>query len=173
MGWAWYSLRVSRSLLAEQLISKAYSNRRPFNYRIPGAKYGPVRTTRSETSIAAKSADLFDALELLELDIARQPDDPKLLEVLGRAQILALELSAAEESLKKAFAMKPSDPAIGTDLAVLEALRSETAGDPKLALKALGLLDAMLCCNVSCPVETIIARQNAYLQTVCDQECLW
>jgi cytochrome c-type biogenesis protein CcmH/NrfG len=143
-GGAWYELRRIQHRSPEALLAQAYSSKRPFAYRPTGVSYGELHLTMARAGPASRPPEIDEALDSLDQSLAQRPNDAGLLDQAGRAQLLARELDAAEQPLRRAHALRPSDPKIGTDLAVLWAYRAEATSDKELALKALALLDEIL-----------------------------
>jgi cytochrome c-type biogenesis protein CcmH/NrfG len=141
---AWYELRRVQHKSPETLLAQAYSSRRPFAYRLSGSRYGALRETQARAGSASRPPEIDEALDSLDRPLTQKPNDAGLLDVAGRAQLLARELDAAEPPLRRAHELRPSDPKIATDLAVLWAYRAEAASDKELALQALALLDEIL-----------------------------
>ena len=73
-------IRKQRTPSLEQLIASAYTEQRPFELRIAGAAYGPVRQQRSgERSSLGQPAALSQAIYLIKEKLAIRPDDTELL----------------------------------------------------------------------------------------------
>ena len=124
-GALWWSLRPGPA--PETLLAKAYTEARPFEYRLPDAGYGPVRQQRG----AGSAFDRSPALVSAEAEIARRldghPDDARLLALKGRAELLEGKNAEAIASLSRALELKPGDPDFTADLGVAYALGGDNA----------------------------------------------
>jgi hypothetical protein len=139
----WYGMQRAHRTSPQALLAQAYSTARPFEYRLSGMPYGRFVQTMGQNS-ANKPAEIADALDTLEPALAKAPDNPELLDASGRAELLARDLIAAEAPLQKAHSLRPSDPTIATDLAVLWAYRAQATGDAALTTQSLALFDDIL-----------------------------
>jgi CHAT domain-containing protein len=141
-GVAWWSMR--RSSDPELLLAKAYTEARPFEYRLPDAGYGPVRQQRGAGSAFDRPQPLIDADAQIKRGLSAHPDDPHLLLLEARAQLLERDYEGAIASLGCDAKPGSGDPALlavcGTALAVRGSVENRGADRGKaidLFLKAL------------------------------------
>jgi tetratricopeptide (TPR) repeat protein len=122
-----------RTTRTAELLARAYSERRPFDLRIPGAGYAPVRVERGGDSGLNRPTSLLEAELQIQKEIARNPDSPEWLELRARAEMLDQPhgASAAIETLRRAHALRPNDPAIEADLGSAYALSASLNSRPK------------------------------------------
>ena len=106
---------------ANQLIARAYAERRPFEARFLGAGYGPVREQRGEGRPSRSRMD--EPVELLEAEkqigrgLALHPQDPGWLQAKARTDLLEGNYQAAVDELTKAQSVRPQDITIQIDFA--------------------------------------------------------
>jgi CHAT domain-containing protein/Flp pilus assembly protein TadD len=121
-AWAWWSLLQATP---EVLLAKAYTAARPFEYRLPDNGYSPVAQKRGDKSVF----DRPDSLTAAELDIqrrlAKQPDDPSVLALKGRAELLEHAYDKAIETLSRASELAPEDEGTLADFGCALALRGD------------------------------------------------
>jgi tetratricopeptide (TPR) repeat protein len=110
-----------------RLIAKAYTEQRPFEFRIAGAENAPVRVERGA---AGSQFERPQALIEAEAKIARKlendPANVRWLQLRARAELLARDPDAAIATLERAQAQKPGDPDLLADLGIAYALSAET-----------------------------------------------
>ncbi len=127
----WLGVRMLRSPSAEQLLAKAYTERRTLEVRIPGAKYAPMRVERSANgSNLDKSPSLLKAEALIGENLAKNPNDPMWLQARARADLLDGNYESAIKSLQRALETQPDSPSLLTDLGSAYFLRAESADRP-------------------------------------------
>jgi tetratricopeptide (TPR) repeat protein len=109
-----------------RLIARAYTQQRPFEFRIPGASYAVVRQERRGTgSTFQKPSALLEAEAGVARELEKYPDDVKWLELRARVEMLGREPDAAISTLQHALERKPDDPDLMADLGMAYALRAE------------------------------------------------
>jgi hypothetical protein len=114
----WF-VQTRRQPSIDQLIASAYSERRPFELRIAGAAYGPVRQERSgERSALAEPTDLLKAEYLIKEQLATRPNDQAMLV----ASAFKLELEAFHDFVVSGKAPLTSAEDAIHDLALCEAI---------------------------------------------------
>ena len=102
----------------DQLIASAYAERRPFELRIAGAAYGPVRQERGgERSAFAEPASLLRAKYVIKERLAGRPDDEAMLAASGRVELLEGHYDEAIRIFGRLLDAQPDSPALLTDLA--------------------------------------------------------
>ncbi|HVV44489.1 MAG TPA: hypothetical protein VHC72_04765, partial [Bryobacteraceae bacterium] len=121
LGVWWFLLRLSGP---EQLLARAYTESRPFEYRLPDSGYAPVRVRRSAAGSAFDHpAALTRAVEQIQRKLASEGESTQSLLLRGRAELIENDYQDAIASLERSNQLKPADPAILTDLACAYALR--------------------------------------------------
>lgn len=108
------------------LLAKAYTEARPFEYRLADQGYGPIRQERGSGSAFNRPQSLASAETEIQRRLAMRADDPELLALKGRAQLLEWDYEGAIESLSRASESKPDDPELLSDLGTAYAVRGET-----------------------------------------------
>src|ERR1035441_2410131 len=108
------------------LLAKAYTEARPFEYRLADQGYGPIRQERGSGSPFNRPESLASAEAEIQRRLAMRADDPELLALKGRAQLLERDYEGAIESLSRASESKPDDPELLSDLGTAYAVRGET-----------------------------------------------
>ena len=118
----------SREPSVDQLIADAYTEQRPFELRIPGAAYGPVRQERGgERSAFAEPAGLLKAKYLIKERLAARPDDEAWLAASGRIELLEGHYDEAIRTFGRLLNAHPDSPPLLTDLATAYFERAESA----------------------------------------------
>ena len=86
---SWFGWITFRQPSVEQLLARAYTEQRPFEMRVPGAAYGPVREQRGGSgSRVVQSAALLEGLSRLAKQRSGHMRDPAWLSEEGRAELL-------------------------------------------------------------------------------------
>ena len=143
-------------------IAAAYSNARPFEFRLSGAAYGQVRVTRG-SGAATASADLLDAEAEISRQLALRPGDPDWLCAQGHADLLEGRYDAAIDELDHARRAGAASCTLN-DLAVAHLLRGQVKPDSAEVAAAAGLLDEALAKdpgNSVCLFNRALAREIA------------
>lgn len=121
----WWTLR-QRSDPA-QLLAQAYTAQRPFEYRLPDSGYSPVQQQRGGVgSYFDHPQFLSEAQSIIQKELSVNKENPAVLAVHGRAQLLQGDYAGAVESLTRANSARPGDPQIMADLACAYAVRGDT-----------------------------------------------
>lgn len=130
----------------ETLLATAYTAHRTLELRVPRAAYGPMRLVRGST--AASRLDLPPALFEAEARIARglaqDPDDPRLLQARGRAELLEHDFDAAIADFQRCLALRPDSATVMTDLACAYFERAQSRNAQQDYRSALDLLNRVL-----------------------------
>jgi len=132
-GAFWWAARNRQA--PAQLLARAYTATRPFEYWMPDNGYSAVRQQRGPASHIDRPAPLVDAEIAARKLAAAHPDDPRALEFKGRVQLLELDYDAAIESLTRAREEMPRDAGLVGALATAYAAR----GSPPDLMQALDL----------------------------------
>ena len=121
-----------------KLLARAYTQQRPFEFRLPGAvAYGPVRTKRSaQGSALGKPPSLLEAESLL----SQRQSDPRYSARAGIADLLESDPAAAIAALERAHRDAPYDVDILVNLAIARAALAESANRPSGYAAANNLL---------------------------------
>jgi CHAT domain-containing protein/tetratricopeptide (TPR) repeat protein len=142
---AWWTLGLSSSQSAIQLLAQAYSEQRSFELRIPAAHYSPWRASRGiGKSQFSRPVQLLEAETLITKQLPRHPNDGGWLAAKGRANLLAGEYDDAIENLKNALVALPGSVPIQIDLATATSERGETKNQPWDNAEAAELLKSVL-----------------------------
>ena len=138
---AWV-VQMRRQPSVDQLIASAYVEQRPFELRIAGAGYGPVRQERSgERSAFAEPADLLRAKYLIKDRLAARPNDQAMLVARGKVELLEGHYDEAIRTFGRLLDAQPDSPALLTDLATTyfqRAVATDRAVDYGQAIELLG-----------------------------------
>ena len=108
-----------------RLIAQAYTQQRPFEYRIPLAGYAPVRLEKGSVGSFQRPPALLEAEGKIARELEKRPDDPKWLSLRARAEMLGWDPDMAIVSLQRALEQKPDDADLLADLGIAYALRAE------------------------------------------------
>lgn len=135
-----------RPAYADRLLAEAYTSRRTLEYRIPGARYAPVRLSRGQEadSNLLKPSSLLEAESLIGRSLERNPNDVDWLRAEARAELLEGNYSSAISILNRALELKPEDPILSVDLASAYAQRASQQDDPGGWAKAVEILGNVL-----------------------------
>jgi CHAT domain-containing protein/predicted Zn-dependent protease len=132
----------SREPSVDQLIADAYTEQRPFELRIAGAAYGPVRQERGgERSAFAEPAVLLRAEYLIKEQLAARPNDQGLLIASGKVELLEGHYDEAIRTFGRMLDAQPDSPALLTDLATAyfqRAVATDRAVDYGQTIELLG-----------------------------------
>jgi tetratricopeptide (TPR) repeat protein len=101
----------------ERLLAEAYTKQRPMEMRVLGAAWGGhERTERGAGSPNLNEPRaLLDARSNISRGIEEHPDDPKWLQLRGRAYLLEGNQEAAIVDLERAHTLRPADASILLD----------------------------------------------------------
>lgn len=168
-GVAWYE--VSQPSLAEtnRLIAQAYTEQRPFEMRLEGAAYGPVRQQRGASHLGSPQA-LKEAKERIARALEKRPDDPGWLQAKGRVELLEGNVQAALEDFRLINGSRAANPSIQVDLATAYfALPSESEN----LQAAVALLTHILTLNPSDRIARfnralVLEKQHKYRESESD-----
>lgn len=127
----WIGARMWRGPSTERLLAQAYTERRSIDVRIPGAKYAPSHVERGRSgSNFDKPQALLKAEELISESLAKNPNDPVMLDAKGRADLLDGNYDDAIKALERALETAPDDPTLLTDLGSAYYVRAQSADRP-------------------------------------------
>lgn len=140
---SWLSFRGPQS--ADELLSRAYTEQRTLEVRIPNAGYAPLRVKREAAqSNLMKPPALLEAEAIIARKLNERPSDPLWLGAKGRAELLDWNYDSAILTLKKAGEARPDTLAIKIDLASAYFERAEATGRPVDYGPAIELLGQVL-----------------------------
>jgi tetratricopeptide (TPR) repeat protein len=121
-GWLGWTQWIAND--PARLLAKAYTQQRPFEFRIPGAAHAARRQERSAVTAFRRPAALFDAEATIAKELEKRPDDVKWLELSARAEMLDRDPEYPISTLQRALERKPDDPGLMADLGMAYALRA-------------------------------------------------
>jgi CHAT domain-containing protein/tetratricopeptide (TPR) repeat protein len=111
---------------AERLLAQAYTSARPFELRLRGADFAPLRIQRgSQRSQTQRPPELLEAEALIGRKLNETPDDPEWLRARGQADLLDGRYSSAVDALQRARDLRPNSFELETDLATALFERAE------------------------------------------------
>ena len=129
----------------ESLITRAYTERRNLELRIPGAQFGPVRMYRAaQISHMDSPPALLEAEKEIASNLTKHPSDPFWLQSRARAELLEGNYVGAIESLREALLLKPDSPSLLIDLATAYSQRADANGSSEDFGQAIDLLGQAL-----------------------------
>jgi cytochrome c-type biogenesis protein CcmH/NrfG len=131
-------------------LAQAYSARRTFELRIPGAPYARMSDRRSARPDELPP-ELLESLAKIQRRLAQRPADPNWLHAFGRAQLLTGQADAALQSFQAARS-EPDSPEFWIDFATAHFARAEAMGDTSEYTKAARFLDRALLVEPRDPV---------------------
>jgi CHAT domain-containing protein len=124
--------------IAEKLLARAYSDERPIELRMAGAKHAKFTAERgSKDSLMDRPPALLMAEALLSVQMRSR--DSRWLHAKARADLLDGKYEAARESLTRALQLSPKSPEILIDLATAYSQK----GDYAAAFEALSQVLAL------------------------------
>ena len=123
----WLGWREPQPPSAEVLLAQAYKQQRPFDARIPDAQFGPPRGERSpRKSDFDGRTGLSQAVDIIEQNLAKHPNDPTWLQASARADLLDNHYESAIETLQRALEIEPDSPKLLTDLGIAYLFSAES-----------------------------------------------
>jgi CHAT domain-containing protein/cytochrome c-type biogenesis protein CcmH/NrfG len=148
-SWIWYR----NANEPELLLAKAYTQTRPFAYRLPDAGYAEVKQERdASVSVFDRPEALTKAEAIIQHDVQEKPGDSRLLLLKARAEMLEGQYKAAITTFKAAEELKPLDPDAMSDLAIAYALAGDVENQYTGYGKAIDLLQGSLRKNPNQPL---------------------
>jgi tetratricopeptide (TPR) repeat protein len=139
LGWFLLQQRAEPPLA---LLARAYTERRQFEVRVPGASYGPLRIDKGGGApIGELPAVLLEAQLATRKRLDLAPEDAEALHARGRAELLTWKFEEALQSFQAAADLGANSAEFLTDYATGFFLRAERNGTPvdySAALERLG-----------------------------------
>jgi tetratricopeptide (TPR) repeat protein len=167
--WAWDRWIANDPV---RLIAKAYTQQRPFVFRIPGAANAPVRVERgSAGSSFRRPVSLAKAEGVIAGELEKDPDSVKWLDLKARAEMMGSDPEAAISTLQRALERKPDDPDLLADLGVAYALRAEARDRDVNYGYAIDYLERSLRAKPNAPVA-VFNRAVVYEQFSLDDDAI-
>ena len=131
-GGMWLAVKEARPAPPADLLASAYSEQRPFELRIAGAAYAPVRVQRgAESSFLGRPEALLKAEARIAAEIGSHPSDPNWLQAKARADLLDGKYDSAVETLRHALQIAPKTPGFLIDLGTAYFQRAQGADRPE------------------------------------------
>jgi CHAT domain-containing protein/tetratricopeptide (TPR) repeat protein len=168
---AWIAWVKTREPDVNELLAQASMKQRTSELRMPGAHYAPPRVERG--SGALRPIELAEAEFLIRRKLEKQPENPALLQSMGRLELLNWNYGRAIETLKHALELDPESVSLRIDLASAYFERGEDTSRPSDYNDALEFLGQALQKSPDDPValfnRAILAEKTlAYHQALAD-----
>ena len=114
---SWFVVQRKQPAAADQLLARAYTEKRTLELRITGASYAPLRVSLGPAaSFTSRPPALLKAEALIASQLAAKPADPAWLEAEARADVLEGKYDAAVQALRRALELQPHSSALLIDL---------------------------------------------------------
>lgn len=114
---AWVLVQRKQPAAADQLLARAYTEKRTLELRIAGASYAPLRVSLGPAaSFTSRPAALLKAEALIASQLGAHPSDPAWLRAKAQADVLEGKYDAAVESLRRALELQPHSSELLIDL---------------------------------------------------------
>jgi CHAT domain-containing protein len=174
---SWLGFRMFRPPSAEQLLAQAYTEHRILEIRIPGAKYAPkLPVPRGEVeSNLDRPPSLIKAESLIAENLRKHPNDPALLQVRARADLLDKHYDSAIKALQRAKQAEPDSSSILSDLGAAYFQRG--LADPKNHADDYGsAYEALSAALVKTPDDPValfnraIVAENAFMFSQAEED---
>jgi tetratricopeptide (TPR) repeat protein len=124
MGVGWLGWDLGLAPNPARLIATAYTERRPFDLRIPGAGHAAVTVQRGPAgSSLQRPAALLEAEAKIARELERNPQSVKWLDLRARAAMLDADADTAVATLERARQRAPDDAVLLADSGMAYALR--------------------------------------------------
>jgi hypothetical protein len=161
-GASWVAWQQWGASDPARLIAEAYSQQRPFDFRIPEAGYSDLRVERGANgSSFQRPPALLEAEAKVARELAKEPDSVKWLSLRARAEMLTWDPGTAILTLQRALDRKPGDPDLTADLGMAYALRADADKRDLDYAYAIDYLGSSLRARPNSPV-TVFNRAIVY-----------
>jgi CHAT domain-containing protein len=120
-------MRMFRQPDPNQLLAKAYTQKRTIELRFPGAEYGPIRVERGAGN-KDQPTEFYEAEVIIKRESGKHAEDPNWLQAQARAALLQWDYESAIRDIEDALMLKPEDPALLQDKAMAYFERAEKLG---------------------------------------------
>jgi tetratricopeptide (TPR) repeat protein len=125
----WGTGRLLRSPDVNELLARAYTERRTIELRMAGAAYGSMRVERGAAQSRQNLPEsLLEAEMILTRDAKKHVEDPNWLESQARASLLEWDYESAITELDDALTRRPDDLSLLLDKATAHFERAEKLG---------------------------------------------
>ncbi len=126
IGLGWFGYDRWKAGDPSLLIAQAYTERRPYDFRVAGANHAPIRSQRRAAgSPFERPRALMKAESLVAERLAANPDSPEWLALRARAELLAWDAEAAIATVTRALERQPGNAELLADLGMAYALRAD------------------------------------------------
>ncbi|MBI3681956.1 MAG: hypothetical protein HY235_16360 [Acidobacteria bacterium] len=126
VGLGWWAYLFWTAGQPARLLAQAYAQQRPFEFRIPGARHGPVRIEkRGIGSSFARPQPLLEAEARIARELQTAPENTDWLALRARAEMLAWDAESAIATLTRGLDQRSDDPDLLAALGMAYALRAE------------------------------------------------
>jgi CHAT domain-containing protein len=120
-------IRLTQAPDVNQLLAQAYTEQRTIELRMPGAKYGPMRTQLGNGK--PNFPPSFDTAKgIIKAELIKHPEDPSWLQTRARADLLEKDYEEAIKDLDAALMVRRGDPGLLLDKATALFQRAEQLG---------------------------------------------
>jgi len=123
-GWLAWNRWMARD--PESLLAQAYTQQRPFEFRIPRAEQAPVRVKRGAAGAPFnRPPALIEADSEIAGGLENDSSNVRWLQLRARSELLAGDPDKAITALDRALSQKPGDADLLAEMGVAYALRAE------------------------------------------------
>jgi tetratricopeptide (TPR) repeat protein len=120
------AIRRGHAENAEHLLAQAYTAARPFELRLRGADFAPLKIERGgQRSQTERPPALLEAEALIGRKLNESPNDTAWLRARGQADLLDGRYSSAVDALQRALDLRPDSFELEVDLATALFERAE------------------------------------------------
>jgi len=125
-------VKMLRQPNPNELLAKAYTEKRTIELRFPGAEYGPIRVERGSGN-KDQPTEFYEAEVIIKREFGKHAEDPKWLQAQAQAALLQWDYEAAIRNIEDALMLKPDDPELLQTKAMAYFERAEKLG-PQAAI---------------------------------------
>ena len=120
-------MRMFRQPDPNELLAKAYTQKRTIELRFPRAEYGPIRVERGAGN-KDQPTEFYEAEVIIKRESAKHAEDPNWLQARAQAELLQWDYESAIRNIEDALMLKPDDPALLQTKAMAYFERAEKLG---------------------------------------------